>query len=319
MIKLFSRSALFTTFCALALVALSGSSCSARSGGSGSSPMKFALTEASDEFAGELDGLMAASPESRGMDAKVSGGSPAGSADQARSKEGQQRDGRKLIKTGDLRLESRDLAKAEASIGALTRELGGYVASSSNSGTYLSMSLRVPQEKFDLALSSLKASARLLSKSESVHDVTLQYVDMESRIATKKILKERYTDYLRRATKVEDLLAVERSLNDVLSELESMESSFKALRDQIDYATISVGVELPPEAQPASERSIVRGILKVWDGFLGFLNFLVYAILFIILFGLPSVLLLGLLYWLCFGKIGLVRKFFSLLSGKRKQ
>jgi phosphatidylserine synthase len=38
------------------------------------------------------------------------------------------------------------------------------------------------------------------------------------------------------------------------------------------------------------------------------------GILYIILIGVPSVLLVALLYWLCFGKIGLVKKLFRKLK-----
>jgi hypothetical protein len=114
-------------------------------------------------------------------------------------------------------LESRDLAKAEEAVAGLAVAAGGYVSSSSNSGSSIYMTLRVPQEKFGQVMEGLKGAGRLKSRDESVQDVTLSYVDMESRIATKKILKERYTEYLRRAAGVADLLAVEKSLNEVLS------------------------------------------------------------------------------------------------------
>jgi hypothetical protein len=224
---------------------------------------------------------------------------------------------RKLIRTGSVSLESRDLAKAEEAIAGLAAAAGGYVSSSSNSGSSIYMTLRVPQEKFGLVMEGLKGAGRLKSRDESVQDVTLSYVDMESRIATKKILKERYTEYLRRAAGVSDLLAVEKSLNDVLSELDAMEASFKALRDQVDYATVSVGVELPPEARPAAERSFQAGLLRLWDGFQSFLFILAYVLVGLVLFGIPAIALLGLLYWLLLGKIGLLRKFFRLLSGKK--
>jgi hypothetical protein len=225
---------------------------------------------------------------------------------------------RKLIKTGSLELESRDLNSAEQKIIDTTKALGGYVAASNSAESYLSMTIRLPQDKFDSGMAGLKGAGRLKSHAENVEDVTLQYVDQESRIATRKILRDRYVDYLKKAGKVEELLSIEKALNDVQSELDSMESTFKALRDQIDYSAISISVSLPPEATPAAERSFLGGLARVWDGFVGFLFFSGYAVVAVILFGVPSIAFLGLLYWLCFGKIGLVRKFFALLSGKKK-
>lgn len=258
----------------------------------------------SESFAGSEGGDLRAN-------AAVSPSSP-----QSPAAQGPVADSRKLVKTGSLSLETRDLEKAEAGIAALVKSMGGYVSSSSNSVAYLSMVIRVPQLKFEETMAGLKGEGKLKSRSESVEDVTLQYVDMASRIETKKILKERYTEYLKRAGKVDDLLSVEKALNEVIADLDSMEASFKALSDQISYATISVSVDLPPEATASAQRSFLGGLAKVWDRFVGFLYFIVYALAGLALFGVPSVLVVGLLYWLCFGKIGLVRKFFALLSGK---
>jgi hypothetical protein len=224
---------------------------------------------------------------------------------------------RKLIKTGSVNLESHDLKEVESKARAMTLALGGYVASSSDSGSYLTMVLRVPQERFAEAMSGAAALGRTTSKSENVEDVSLQYADLESRIASKKILRERYSSYLKTAQKVEDLLAVERALNDVISELDAMESSFKVLADQVDFSTVSTYASLPPEALPASQRSFLGGLSRIWDAFQGFLFFLGFALVAIALFGIPAILLLGLLWYAGFGKVGLIRKYFSLLSAKR--
>jgi hypothetical protein len=225
---------------------------------------------------------------------------------------------RKLVKTGAVSVEARDMAEAEASARAIAERLGGYVSSSNDYQYSLAMTIRVPQAKFDEAMKGAAGLGRVLSRSESVEDVSLRYADLESRIESKKILRERYETYLRGAKKVDDLLAIERSLNDVLSELDAFETQFRVLADQVDYATLSFGASLPPEALPASERSFLGGLSRIWDAFRGFLYFLGFALVALVLFGVPAVLLLGLLYWLCFGKIGAVRKFFVLLSGRRK-
>ncbi len=228
-----------------------------------------------------------------------------------------QNQSRKLVKTGSVSVEAKDIAEAEKSARALAERLGGYVASSNNYQQSLSMVLRVPQAKFSEAMEGAAGIGRTLARSESVEDVSLRYADLASRIESKKILRDRYKSYLRTASKVEDLLAVERSLNEVLSELDSMESQFRVLADEVDYATVSFDARLPPESLPASERSFLGGLSRIWDAFKGFLYAVVFVIIGIVLFGIPAVLLLGLLYWVGFGKIGLVRKFFGLLSRKK--
>jgi hypothetical protein len=224
---------------------------------------------------------------------------------------------RKLVKNGSISLETRELAALEAGATGLVEGLGGYVSSTDRSETSLNMVLRVPQSSFRAALDAAGALGRLTGKTETAEDVSLQYADLEARVAAKRILKERYTSYLKSAKNVEDLLAVERSLNDVLSELDSIEAQFRALSDQVDYSSIRLYAVLPAEALPASQRSFAGGLARVWDAFLGFLHFLGYAAVALVLFGPPLILGLGLLYFVCFGKLGLVKKFFRLLSGRK--
>lgn len=311
-----STPAVWLARAAIAALCLAAASCSRSEGGEKGRSLDF--SERGGAVGKEMDTASGFAPASKASAPAFKDEAPAAPEPVPSASLQAERSARKLIKTGSLELESRDLAAAERKLTEATKALGGYVAASNSGESYLSMTVRIPQEKFDSGMAALGGSGRLKSRAQSVEDVTLQYVDQESRIATRKILRERYTDYLKKAAKVEELLSIEKALNDVQSELDSMESAFKALRDQIDYSTIAVSVSLPPEATPAAERSFLGGLARVWDAFIGFLFYGGYAVVSLVLFGLPSIAALGLLYWLCFGKLGLVKKFFALLSGKKK-
>ncbi|MBQ2355241.1 MAG: DUF4349 domain-containing protein, partial [Treponema sp.] len=61
---------------------------------------------------------------------------------------------------------------------------------------------------------------------------------------------------------------------------------------------------------------------KAKNLFCGLLTFLVdlfFILLYIILYGVPIVLVIALIYWLCFGKIGIVRKLFIKLSNHKNK
>jgi hypothetical protein len=54
-------------------------------------------------------------------------------------------------------------------------------------------------------------------------------------------------------------------------------------------------------------------------GFSGYTSTIVVILLGIIVYGIPTIIILFFIYWLFFGKIGLVKKSFKFVSGKNKQ
>lgn len=80
-------------------------------------------------------------------------------------------------------------------------------------------------------------------KNESVEDVTLQYVDVESRKKALETEQERLMELLSSAENMEDLLAIESKLSEVRYELENYGSQLRMLDNQIDYSTVNVDVE----------------------------------------------------------------------------
>jgi hypothetical protein len=221
---------------------------------------------------------------------------------------------RKIIKTGSVSLEVQDLAKTESGLTALAQGMGGYVVSSSRSERDLSVTLKVPSAKFTEALKGSAAQGRLLSREESAEDVTASYVDQESRLASKKILRDRYLDYLKRAENTKDLLATEAALNDVIADIESRQAQFNALKDSVEYSSIYVSARLPAERQPETSRSFLSDLYNLWKAFLSFLYWLAFAVIGLVLFGIPLVAALIGLYILLFGKIGWARKLFKRLK-----
>jgi hypothetical protein len=156
------------------------------------------------------------------------------------------------------------------------------------------------------------------SKNISVEDVTDRFYDLENRIKNKRILMERYQQYLEEAESVEDLLSIERALNEVITEIERLEGSYKQLSNLIAYSTLNIELSLPSyEKETGTLPSIREGLRRFGSAVLTFLYYLIFVIVGIVIFGVPVLGVAALLYYLSFGKIGLVRKLFRSLSGKR--
>lgn len=223
---------------------------------------------------------------------------------------------RKIIKTGSLSYEVKNLSETEEKIAAWLEGFGGYIADTWSNRNNMNVTVKVPASSFEDAMNSTGDFGELLSRSISTENVSENYYDLETRLETRKILQEKLESYLAGAKSISDLLEIERQLNDVTSELESMEKQFRRLSNQIDFSTISISCRLPANTTEAGFETpdFLQGLKDFGYNALQFLCNFGLGILYIILVGVPSVLLIALLYWLCFGKIGLVRKLFNKLK-----
>lgn len=220
---------------------------------------------------------------------------------------------RKLIKTGSISLEVEQLAATEEAVLAWCQSFGGYVASSFNHETNAAFTVRIPAVHFDAAMAAAGNLGRVRSRNVSTQDVSEQFYDLRTRLDTRKILRDRLQSYLAQAKDMEDLLHIERELNSTLTEIESMEGRMRRLSNQIDYSTITVDASLPYRTTdqgfqwPSLDRNVRRFLSNVVDFFVGF----VAVVLYIIIFGIPILGLVALLYWLLLGRVGLLRKIFK--------
>ena len=221
---------------------------------------------------------------------------------------------RKLVSTGSMDLVVDDLEKAEASIRSSVEKVSGYVSSMNRWSDSFSMTVKVPAEEFDGFAETAAGFGDVRSKQIDVQDVTDRYYDLEHRIRNKEILVERLRGYLERAEDIEEILKVERELNETVTELERLEGSFRNLSHLVAFSTLTLSVRLPSYASDHGPLPSLRDGLKEFGYTAAGVFYSIFFVLMgIIVFGVPSVLVVGLLYWLGFGRIGLIRKFFRRL------
>lgn len=221
---------------------------------------------------------------------------------------------RKLVSTGTMELEVDDLQAAESSMRAAVQETGGYVEYFQQGQDNFRMNVKVPADSFDAFMDDSSALGEVLSRGVNVEDVTDRYYDLEHRVRSKEILVERFQGYLEEAEKIEDVLTVERELNETIAELERLKGSFRNLSHLVSFSTLRLDVQLPSYASEKAPLPSLRAGLRnfgytIANVFYG----IFFVVLGLIVFGVPALLILGLLYWISFGKIGLLRRFFQRL------
>ena len=158
---------------------------------------------------------------------------------------------RKIIRNGFLNLEVSSVEKALADIKALVDSANGYVTNESVSQDQYAtksgaITCRVPSEQLDETLEELKKLGKVDHVSITANDVTDQYFDLEVRMRNQKELEERLVSLLKRPTnKLADLLAAERELARVRTDIDAMEGRKRLWDNQIAYSTVTINVHEP--------------------------------------------------------------------------
>ena len=222
--------------------------------------------------------------------------------------------GRKFIITMDLDVEAEDLNGALAAISEKLTALDGYMESQNiyNGSAYsgrryrhANLTLRVPAERLDEFTAAVDAISNVVSSSRDTDDVTLQYVDTESRVKALETERDRLLELMEQAETMSDLLEIESRLTDVRGELEQYASRLKVLDNQIDYATVNLSLSEVTEYTPVAEKTRLE---KIRDGFVdsvkGVWNLLLDCVSFVLM-NIPYILVFGLILW---GIIALVKR-----------
>ncbi len=147
--------------------------------------------------------------------------------------------------------------------------------------SYYQISLNVQASYFEKFVQLLDSSKlNIVSKSFSVEDVSMQYVDDSTRLANKKILEKRYLDLLAKTTDIKDILEVEEKLESIRTEIEVKESQMKLLNKQIAYSEINLVIEKNTSNLTYDETNkysykLGQGLINGWEGFKTIFVFLI--------------------------------------------
>ena len=165
---------------------------------------------------------------------------------------GAQLSDQKLITTVEINAETEDLDALMPQLSEHIAQLGGYVefqntyygsAYSSYRHRSANMTIRIPADKLSDFLLHVEGASNVISKQQSQDNVTLQYVDTESRVAALEAERDRLMELLEQAGDLSDLLKIEERLTDVLYDLESTTAKLRSLDNQVSYATVNLYID----------------------------------------------------------------------------
>lgn len=153
---------------------------------------------------------------------------------------------RMIIHHARISTNVKDLKKAQHNMEQRVKDYGGYIVESnvyleSDETSSGKMIVRIPEKHFETFLSEAEVEAsKVLEKNVTGQDVTEQYVDLSSRVKSKRAVEERLLAFMKDAEKTEDLLKISSDLAKVQEEIEVLVGKIKYLENQTSFSTIEL-------------------------------------------------------------------------------
>lgn len=151
-----------------------------------------------------------------------------------------------LIKTINYRFEVKNVKQSTEAIEAAVRKYPAYISASSlvlqNPVLENKITIRVQSAYFADLLKEIDQQAVFVNfRDLKTEDVAKQFVDLESRLRTKRALEARYEEILRKKTgDVKDLFTAEAEISALHEDIEATVSRTNFLRDQVQYSTVNL-------------------------------------------------------------------------------
>ena len=210
------------------------------------------LALASCDAGSSLDSAPNMPPADNSTAGGMEGGDGAGSI-----VNGQPTDNRKIIRTVTMTCETKAYDDAVTLIMDTLNAYGGYVEASNVTGTGFenvknsarraSYTLRVPAEKLDAFLETLRTDEgiRILSQNATSDEITATYYDTVSRLETLKAEKASLTAMLEGFTDYKDIsnmLKVQERLYDVIEEIEALQTKLNLYDGRVAMSTVKLSL-----------------------------------------------------------------------------
>ncbi len=205
----------------------------------------------------------------------------------------------KIIKEGRLGLEVENLEEAKYFTDSLLNRYQAYYGEeklerSSYRQSY-KLLIRVPRQNFEKLVSAFdNGSGQIIYKEIESEDVGEEFVDLETRLNSKRAALERYRQLLQKANSIEDILLVESKIRFIEEEIESKTGRLRYLQDQVDYSSLSVDISKEIIMESKEDDGFGRQVLNaLGDGWSGFRSLIIFVIRI-----WPFWLVLSLLIWI---------------------
>ena len=210
----------------------------------------------------------------------------------------------KLIKTLNYRFDVENVNRTNEAIETAVKKYPAYISDSKLTfGRFQienKITIRIQNEFFQDMIKDIDQQAKLIiQRNISTDDVAKEFVDLESRLKTKREVEQRYAEILRKkAGTITELLEAEQKIGDLHEEIEATISRINYLKDQVSYSTINlefyqtITQQIAEVETNSTGKDFKEALSAGWTGIVSFLLVITYIWPLIIL-----VIITGAFYW----------------------
>jgi hypothetical protein len=155
--------------------------------------------------------------------------------------------GTSVVRTAELRVEVDEgtFGRQLRAASALARTLGGFVQSSSTASfeegdASGEITLRVPVDRYDDAMTQLGKLGTVESSAEEGEDVTDQLVDLGARVRALRAAEDALNALMADAGNVNEVLAIRSTAVGIRQQIEQLAAQQASLEDRSSFSTIHV-------------------------------------------------------------------------------
>ena len=226
----------------------------------------------------------------------------------------------KIIYSSDVTVETTQFDETIGKISGLVEEYGGWIESSSVSGSNYyqksrgnastrdaSYTLRIPSGRFRELMDSLSGLGNIPYSHIYTENVTSQYYDAQAHLKAYQTQENRLLEMMELAETVEDVIIIEDRLTELRYQIESLQSRLNNWDRRVSYSTIALTVKEVREYTPEEKVNPTYGeelVQALKDGLYNAGQFL-KDLLVLLVEALPVLILLVPIIWLA---VWLIRK-----------
>ncbi len=208
---------------------------------------------------------------------------------------------RKIIETVSYYSQTKDFDSFVSSLQKKILSAGGYIESSTLYGKEYNSSdsrraiikARIPQKESADFSSYIENNSNVTRKEISTDDITLKYVDVQSRISALESEKTSLESMLDKADSIDSLLKIKSQLTDVIYQLDSYKSQLRTYDNLVDYTTVNITVSEVRRFSDTENTGVWQQIGEnLSENFASVGTFIVNAFIFIVS-ALPYILLVS--------------------------
>ena len=247
-----------------------------------------------ESYAGDAYAAEEAAQAADGEEYTADGGSGGSTESALRAQDGQ-----KIVYTGNLSIQTLEYEKSAASIRKKIKDAGGFseaeserdndyywYSHSSGSGNtrYLSITARIPSEKFEDFINSLSGDGKVMSRSVNAENISQVYANKETYKKSLEKEQERLLEMMDKAQTIEEMITVESRLSEVERQLNVYKTDLAQMDKDVEFSTVYIELkEVKRYTEEVSSTTFGEELKYAFeDAISSFKNFCEGIILFVV-------------------------------------